>query len=814
MKEKNINDLSLENEIDLSFFNTILTTEDGDITYKWVNQDNGKIVDKELLYRRIPDLNWTIISAILLDDYTRIRTHINWFIFTIFILALLLFWVSSTRISRLLSLPLDNLIEFVDQAAQTRYSNRIPVKGTDEYSRLSLHINRFLDTIEEEKNNRLIAEEDNRTLAQVISNIPYPVARVNTQGTILYKNCAAIDLLFFWETGETNLLPQDLLNLIISIKSDFGEVEFSNKGQFYNILVSYSNSQDAFFIFISNITNRKKDEYLLIMSESVFSHTMEGISITDQKGEIVRVNPAFTSITGYTEEEAIGKNPRILKSEHHPAEFYEELWDHLETKGEWKGEIWNRRKNGEVYPELLTINSIKNSIGATTHYVGVFKDISDIKSSEEKLRHQAFHDALTNLPNRSLFLDRLNHAIIHAHRISGKLAILFLDMDNFKNINDTMGHLTGDRYLQVIARRLSSICRDEDTVARLGGDEFVILIPEIEGQHGIAQITNRILRVLGDSLILNKHEFNPTVSIGVALYPEDGKDAQTLMKNADLAMYKSKENGKGISTLFNDEMNRQLKKRIQIEGLLRSSVKKNEMTLVYQPKISSSDLRISGAEALVRWNSKELGMVPPSEFIPIAEETGFILELGDWVLEQALSDTADFKKRFPPHFEIAVNLSARQFQDKELVNRLKKIIEKSSIAPEAINLEITENMAMGDSEKAIEITEKLKELNLTLSIDDFGTGYSSYNYLKQYGAKYLKIDKSFVDEIPDDRKSGLIMKNIIDLGHILGMEVIAEGVESEEQYSFLKDSGCDIIQGYYFSKPLSKYELLEFEISL
>jgi diguanylate cyclase (GGDEF)-like protein len=489
------------------------------------------------------------------------------------------------------------------------------------------------------------------------------------------------------------------------------------------------------------------------------------------------------------------------------------MWTSLASKGEWKGEIWNRKKSGEVYPELLTINSIKDNSGTTSHYVAVFKDISEIKDSEEKLRLLAFHDALTSLPNRTLFLDRLKNAIVRAERVSGKLAILFLDMDNFKNINDILGHFTGDKYLQIIAERLSTICRDEDSVARLGGDEFVILIPEIGNQHGIAQITNRILRELEKPLVLNEHKFKPSASIGVAFFPEDGKDASTLMKNADLAMYKSKENGKGVSTLFNDEMNKQLKKKIRLEELLRSSLKNNEMTLLYQPKVSISNRDMNSAEALLRWNSKELGMVSPSDFIPIAEETGFILELGDWVLQQALRDLSDFQKVLSSDFEMAVNLSASQFHDKKLVTRIEQIIQTSQIDPSTVNLEITENMAMEESNKAIDIINRIKELGLSLSIDDFGTGYSSYNYLKQYKAKYLKIDKSFVDEIPEDKSSGLILKNIINLGHILNMEVIAEGVETEDQFHFLKSSNCDIIQGYYFSKPLSKEELIRYGLT-
>ncbi len=437
-------------------------------------------------------------------------------------------------------------------------------------------------------------------------------------------------------------------------------------------------------------------------------------------------------------------------------------------------------------------------------------DITDIRKSEEQLRYQAYHDDLTGLPNRVLFEDRLSQLIHYAEREKRTLAVLFLDIDNFKTLNDSLGHKTGDDYLKIISRRLSKICREEDTIARLGGDEFVILLPNINDQRRVIDIIQRIQVQLGDPLSFEKHEVIPSVSIGATFYPDDGENSQILMRNADMAMYQSKQKGKNTYSFYNREMNIQFRKRIEMEGRLKKALLNNEIRVAYQPKVSCSTLRVDGFEALVRWDSPELGMVPPRDFIEIAEENGIILELGDRVLEKALEDMKDFQAVAERELEMAVNLSARQFRDRRLVERIGGILENSGHPPELVNLEITENIVMENSDTVLEILEILYGLGVKISIDDFGTGYSSYSYLTRFRTNSLKIDKSFVDELITDSTTEAVVRNVIDLAHTLNMEAVAEGVEREDQFLLLQAAGCDLIQGYYFSRPLFKADMLHF----
>ena len=803
---KNINDLEAVN----SFFLSKMPMErNGTIFYKWKDDITGRYINKFLLYRDIPKLDWIIGSSVPSGEYTDFLTRFYIYTGILFFLSLFLYYILSTRISLMFVRPLNRIMDFMGMTSYSELTDRLDASGKDEYAQLSRRINEFLDTIEEEKNNRLIAEEENRILAQFTNGNPYPVMRVDGNGSILYVNKASIELMKSWDIAYNTKLPDNLVEMIREFGGDFSDFEYRRNDRTYNIMLSYFENQMSYYLLISDITVRKEEEYLLLMSESVFSHTMEGIVITDPDGKIVRVNPAFSHICGYEEWEVLGENPSILRSDHHGEDFFREMWTSLNKTGTWTGEIWNRRKNGEPYPEWLTINRVSDDAGRLIHYVGIFKDISDIKESEEKLRYQVSHDALTGLPNRILFEDRLNRAIARAERNRYNLAVLFLDMDNFKNINDSLGHQAGDDFLKIIGERLQLSCRGEDTVARLGGDEFVILIPELTEQHNIIEITGRIQKTVGKSLLFSTHELHPSVSIGVTVFPEDGNTPALLMKNADLAMYKAKDSGKGTYSLFNREMNRQVKKRMELESQLKKSLQKREMHLMYQPKVSVRTGRITGLEALIRWNNEKLGPISPVDFIPLAEESGFIHHLGDWVLKKALVALSKLHKAGAADWEMAVNLSPRQFRDHNLTGRIESIIGRSGIDPGRINLEITEHAAMEESDQSLEIVSRLKQLGVRISIDDFGTGYSSYSYLKLFEVDCLKIDKSFVDEVPRDEKTSSIMRNIIDLGHTLNMEVVAEGVEDEDQKAFLEQNGCDVIQGYYFYKPMSLEELLK-----
>ncbi len=806
----NFRSLPAELNQDPSMFDQVLETLNGVTEYEWTDPVTFKKQKKILLYRYIPEFDWIIGSSMNLNDYRSKFRAVNFTLAVIFFVSCLLFLFISRYLSNLLTKPLFNLIQFIDTTAGSDYSGRFSYGGKDELRDLAEHFNKFLDMLQKEKEVRKRAEKRNQVLAQFPEGNPYPVMRVDRNRKILYANPASFDLLEVWGAPENNYLPMELQDKLVDQDERFGNIEYSIMNRYYNILYSHFTDQDAFYLFFQDITDRKENEYQMLMSESVFNNTLEGIAITDPHGLIERVNPAFSMITGYETEEVIGKNPRILKSRHHDREFYEKMWRDIKEQGSWTGEIWNRRKNGEAYPEWLTINSIHDEKGTLIHYVSLFRDISDIKDSEEKLRHQAYHDALTGLPNRLLFMDRLKQAIRQAERGKESLAVLFLDMDNFKTINDSKGHSVGDIFLETIAERLVRSCRQEDTVARQGGDEFTILLPDMQQNRNIVEIVQRIQKETCQPMTILDTEIIPSVSIGVTFFPDDGEDAELLMKNADMAMYKSKQAGRGQYTLYNAQMNEQFQKRLELENKLRRAMQYNEFSLVYQPKVSALDGRVMGAEALIRWHNPNIGHVSPSEFIPLAEESGLILELGDWVLEQALNDMKDFQLSGNQDFEMAVNLSARQFRDKRLIERIGLILDRSGVNRKQVNLEITENIAMEHSDESVEILENLHALGVKISIDDFGTGYSSYSYLKRYRTHTLKIDKSFIDELPGGSRSPAIMKNMIDLGHTLNMEVVAEGVEREDQYFHLKEAGCDIIQGYYFSKPLGKEDFLEY----
>jgi diguanylate cyclase (GGDEF)-like protein/PAS domain S-box-containing protein len=548
-------------------------------------------------------------------------------------------------------------------------------------------------------------------------------------------------------------------------------------------------------------------ETQLLLSDGVFNHTIEGIAITDIKGNIERVNPAFTRITGYVAEETVGKNPRILKSDRHDAGFYREMWRSLRETGQWQGEIWNRRKSGEAYPEWLAITAILNSRGETEKYVSVFHDISEIQQSREMLRFQAYHDGLTGLPNRHLFNDRLERAIAYAKRKNGRIAVLLVDLDNFKHINDSLGHPVGDEFLKKTAERMKRHCREEDTVARLGGDEFIIFNTDLGSDRDAVEVAKRIQRTFDDPILVGGHELFSTTSIGITFFPEDGKDAHTLVKNADMAMYRAKFLGKNAYALFTPALHAAASKRMDMENSLRRAVRQEDFTLFYQPKVDLAADRIVGVEALVRWFRSDGGMAPPDQFIPLAEETGLIHPLGEWVLRTACRQTRIWNETIRSDLTVAVNLSARQFGNKDLIPLVRSVLDDAGLDPSNLDLEITENMVMRHLTAAADAMERLKAMGIHISIDDFGTGYSSLSYLKRFPITLLKIDKSFVGDLPDNAEDAAIVRAILSLAHNLGLRVVAEGVETVRQLDFLRRHGCEEIQGYLFSRPVPAREM-------
>ncbi len=543
----------------------------------------------------------------------------------------------------------------------------------------------------------------------------------------------------------------------------------------------------------------------------VFEGTSEGIIITDSQHRIIAVNSAFTRITGYTAKEVMGKNPSLLQSGRHDKAFFQTMWRSLKETGQWQGELWNRRKDGEIYPELLTVNVVKDKEGNTTHHVGIFSDISRIKETEYKLAHLAHHDPLTELPNRLLFHDRLEQAILRAQREGTQAAVLFLDLDRFKNINDSMGHAIGDLLLQRVAERLKEAMRAEDTIARLGGDEFVLIVEALKGRKDAAAVARHILNLFNQPFCLEGQEVFIDASIGISLYPGDGEDTQTLVRNADAAMYRAKAEGRNNFQFYTAELTAVATERLTLENQLRRALERNEFELYYQPQFSlkNGGKTLEGVEALIRWHQSEQGLILPTKFIPVAEETGLIVPIGEWVLHTACAQHQAWVKAGYEPLRMAVNLSARQFHSQDLAKKIARILEETGMPPSHLELELTESTIMRDTESTIKTLHELSEMGITLSIDDFGTGYSSLSYMKLFPIDRLKIDQSFVRDITSSKPEAEMIVPIIALGHSMKLRVLAEGVEFEEQLHYLREQGCDEIQGYLCSRPLPPHELIQ-----
>ncbi len=551
----------------------------------------------------------------------------------------------------------------------------------------------------------------------------------------------------------------------------------------------------------ADVTELKSAESGLTMAASVFQHTGEGIVITTPTGSIEQVNPAFTTITGYSAAEALGNTPSMLKSDHQPADFYRRMWQALTDTGRWQGEIWNRRKNGEAYLEWLTINAVHDSSGRVANYVAVFDDISELHAKDQHIRHQAFHDALTGLANRTLFADRLDHAIAAAGRSGHGAAVLFLDLDRFKLVNDSLGHDVGDDLLKDVAVRLKSGLRKADTVARLGGDEFVLLSTDWTTPADVAALAEKVLALLKQPFTVAGRDLHVGASIGIALHPADGADSRELLKNADTAMYTVKESGRNGYRFFDPSMNAEAMERLTLEADLHRAIDRGELEVYYQAKFELASGAVAGAEALVRWSHPEQGMISPTRFIPLAEETGLVVPLGDWVLRRVCAQVADWHRAGIHPGPIAVNVSARQLALPDFADRVAAILAEEGVAAADIDLEITETAIMREPELAAATLDRLARFGTRVVLDDFGVGYSSLGYLKRLPISVLKMDRSFIADVTENPDAAALARGIIDLAEQLGIEVVAEGVETEAQAAFLTASHCAFVQGYLFARP-------------
>ncbi len=555
------------------------------------------------------------------------------------------------------------------------------------------------------------------------------------------------------------------------------------------------------------LEEQKRLKKNLDLTAKIFHNMPDGVVVINKHAIIVSVNPSFEAASGYSKTELIGQNIRIIKSGHHEPSFYQALWAQLQDIGMWQGEVWNRRKSGEIYPEWLTVSAIKNGQGDISHYAGIFSDVNTQQHIQRRLQRLAYYDPLTGLPNRAHFYDYLGRELQKAKRDGLLFGIMFLDFDRFKTINDTLGHSVGDTVLKTIAMRLKKHVRDSDIVARLGGDEFVILLPELpEPRHAI-KVVEKLMRSFVESVVVHNHDLFVTASIGISIYPFDGDDGETLIKNADTAMYHAKEQGRNKYHFYTAEMSARFRERLILENGLRRAIENNELYLAYQPQIDIRTKRVVGIEALARWKHPDFGDIPPEQFINLAEENGLIIRLGEWVLDKACAQAKLWSEMSPQRFRIAINISAHQLLQPELCDTIAHILTRHNLDPRYLELELTETVLMQDVETTISTLQRLSSMGIELAIDDFGTGYSSLSYLKRFAIDKLKIDRSFVKDVPDDTNDAAIAATVIAMGRNLGLEVIAEGVETLQQTEFLRARGCHIMQGMLFSPPVSPEDI-------
>ena len=684
----------------------------------------------------------------------------------------------------------------------------------------------IISDVSERKHNEMRIEGLLAEQSAILDNVMFGVMFVRGRRVVsVNRRC---EELFGYQAGELTgqptsiIFPSDadflaagqLQYPALSIDKDFSEERQYQRrdGTLFWCLVSgraldpARTNEGSIWVY-ADITDRRQTEEKLRLSATVLEHIADGVMVIGVDRKIVAINPAFTQITGYTEMEALGQDSSLTSSPRHDVEFYQAMWRELSDSGFWRGELWNMRKNGEMYLEWLTVSAVRDDHGVITHYVGVFSDITKVKQSQEKLDHMAHHDPLTALPNRLLFHDRLHHALARAARDSEQLAILFIDLDRFKNVNDTLGHHVGDELLKQVAAALEQRLREGDTLARLGGDEFIVLLENVDGGLGAALVAEKLMAMFEQPFLVSDYELFVTGSVGISLYPHDATDLNMLIRNADVAMYQAKARGRNGYQFYAPSMTGEGVERLRLEAMLRRSIEKNEIFLNYQPQVEIDTGRLIGVEALVRWENPELGVVPPVRFIPIAEDTGFINQLGKWVLFESCRQMVRWQEAGLHVPKIAVNLSVKQFERGSIVNMVADILKETGLEPDRLQLEVTESVIMNTGDALVFIND-LHSIGVGLAIDDFGTGYSSLAYLKQLPVQTLKIDRSFIKDISTDVNDEAIAIAIIQLGKSLNLSVIAEGVETEEQAAFLLRHGCNKAQGYFYSRPVLAEALL------
>ncbi|GAB4260642.1 MAG: hypothetical protein Kow0065_10940 [Methylomicrobium sp.] len=664
-----------------------------------------------------------------------------------------------------------------------------------------------------EVNDDLINVLESIEIAVIVLDEQLLINRYNEAGKYFFNVDTVQNGPFHVGTLESFLACDKLVFYIRQVIDTQQSIQYRLDKQFrsfelniYPYLSRSKNKITGAVLTIEDITERARIEQEVRLSASVFEAANEGIVVTDRNNRIVSVNPAFSQITGYVKEDVIGKDPKMLSSGKQKKDFYRNLWHSLDESGRWQGEIWNKRKSGEIYPEWLSISILRDSEGHVAKYIGVFTDISESLRAQQLIQQQANYDALTKLPNRNLFHDRLQQAMTKAHRSGKLLGLMIIDLDGFKDINDALGHSQGDKVLQEISARMAHVFRISDTFARFGGDEFTVLIPDLESETDMIPPTEKILEAIQLPIQVGDHELNITASIGITIFPNDGEDAETLLKHADNAMYTAKAEGRNAYRFFTQEMHEKAQRQHRIANDIKNAVKFERFGVYYQPVIDLHNNRLCGAEALVRWQHPVRGFISPEEFIPVAENLNLIAQIGEFVLKKACAFIAELNSRQSNSLSIAVNFSTLQFVNGHCAEKWLKMIQESGLEFGHVVVEITESLMMRHQDHYISQLQQLRANGIKIALDDFGTGFSSLSYLKMLPVDIIKIDRSFIRDILIDRSDASLVESILDIAERFSLEVIAEGVEEPGHAEFLKARQCRYAQGYYFGKPLPEDE--------
>jgi diguanylate cyclase (GGDEF)-like protein/PAS domain S-box-containing protein len=732
--------------------------------------------------------------------------------------------VIAALLNHLVSRRVRRIVEVTQKVADGDLSARVEMTGRDELAELA---HAFDAMVFQRMSAEAMLRHSEQTLRFMLQTSPVAVTIVTDQPrAIIFANQSYAELVkleqeqirgsdprVYYANPEECQAAMLELEAGGELRNRLTELMIPGVGTRW-VLASYLKleyqQQPTVLQWLYDITDRKRIEDELQLASLVYQNSSEAIEVVDEHNRIIAINPAYTEMTGYSEAEVLGQNPSVLSSGHHDQAFYDAMWQELNSSGHWQGEIWDRRKDGDAFPIWVTINTVFNKLGEVHRRLAIFSDISKKKQAEELIWKQANYDALTGLPNRRMFRDRLDQEIKKAHRHEQAMALLFVDLDRFKEVNDTLGHHIGDDLLIVAAQRIEACVRESDTVARLGGDEFTVIIPQLADSGHVEEIASAIIARLVEPFHLGEEKVQISASVGITLYPDDGTELEQLLKNADQAMYVAKQQGRNRFSYFTASLQEAAQRRQQMIAALREALDAEQFSIHFQPIVALESGRINKAEALLRWNHPQHGFISPAEFIPICEEIGLINTIGDWVFRESVRWAKRWCDAFDGEFQVSVNMSPVQFLDADNASdHWSEYLQQAGVSGANVVVEITEGLLLGAESRVADRLLKYRDAGMEVAIDDFGTGYSALSYLNKFDIDYLKIDKSFVDHIVENKHDMALSEAIVVMAHKLGLKVIAEGIETEEQHSLLMAAGCDYGQGYLFSRALPPEEFAQ-----